>query len=118
MAIGDFYRGDTKVYNLTFTKSAGSPKDITNMTIWMTLKSAHTDADGAAALQVQHTFPVGSPSTLGIGTLTLTPAVTSINIGQYLYDLQLVDATGSPVVVTTLVSGTLDVLPDITRDTS
>ena len=117
MSIGDFYRGDTKVYNLTF-KENNVAKDVSNMILFMTLKSSKSDLDASAALQVQTTFPSGSPSTSGIGTLTLTSNDTDITPGKYHYDLQLVDPTGSPAVVTTLVSGTLNVLTDITRDTS
>jgi hypothetical protein len=117
MAIGDIYRGDTKVFNLAFTED-GDAKDISNMKLFMTVKSKPTDLDANAAIQVQTTFPAGSPSTAGIGTLTLTSVDTNVNPGKYHYDMQLVDPSGSPAIVTTLASGTIDILADITRDTT
>jgi len=118
MSIGNFYRGDTKVYSLVFTEN-GSPKNVENMLITMTLKSDIALVDGGAEMQVKYTLPAGSPADAGLGTLTLTSVETAaVAAGQYYYDLQLVDSSGSPVVVTTLVSGTIDVLEDVTKDTS
>lgn len=90
MSIGNFHRGDTKVYNLTFTEN-GVAKDVSNMILFMTLKVNKGDADAAAAMQVQTTFPSGSPSNAGIGTLTLTSVDTNITPRKYYYDMQLVD---------------------------
>lgn len=117
MSIGDFYRGDTKVFNLTFTKN-GAVYNVENMTLWMTLKSKRTDTDANAAMQVQSAFSAGSPWAGGKGSITLTPADTNINPGKYYYDIQLVDASGSPAVVTTITSGSVNILDDITRNTS
>ena len=117
MSIGDFYRGDTKVFNLTFTRN-GAVYSVENMSIWMTLKKTKTQADADAAMQVSVSLGAGSPYDAGLATITLTPANTNISPGKYYYDIQLVDATGSPVVVTTIVSSTVNVLDDITRDTS
>ena len=117
MSLSDFYRGDTKNWSLTFTKN-GSPIDISNMTLYFTLKEDQDYADNATSgvFQTSTTFPADATSQGGIGSLLLTSTFTNaIPPGAYYYDFQLVDSSVSPSVVTTLAKGTVNVLVDITR---
>ena len=116
-SLPDFHRGDTVPYNVTFTEN-GVAKDISNMILFITLKANKADTDAAAAMQKKHTFPADANSIAGTGTVILTSAETNVSPGKYYYDIQLVDPTPNPVVVTTLTSGTVDVLRDISVDTA
>ena len=81
-------RGDTKVYNLTFTG-----QNITGWTVWMTIKSAYSDLDAAAKIQktvTSHTNPTG-----GVTQITLTAADTDDLSGTYKYDIQIKKVDGS-----------------------
>ncbi|MBF0437446.1 MAG: hypothetical protein HQL77_19075 [Magnetococcales bacterium] len=111
-----FYRGDTKVFTLTFkTKPEGLPIDITGHHLWFTMKQSTDHTDEEAVLQKSITFPETPASAAGLGFLTLTSAETrGIKPGVYLYDMQWV-IEGDPPVVMTLTFGRLNVLPDVTR---
>ena len=114
--LSPFYRGDTKVFTLSFKDGAGNPIDITGHELWFTMKKAVDDSDANAVLQKQIIFPAGEASQGGTGTLTLESTETgAIEPGVYLYDVQKV-IPGSPPVVATLMSGKISVLPDITRN--
>ncbi len=111
-----FYRGDTKVFNLSFKDSVGAAIDITGHELWFTMKRTVTDADGEAVLQKKTVFPAGSESEDGTGTLTLDSTDTGdIDPGTYFFDIQKVIPENPPVVAT-LMSGKISVLPDITRN--
>jgi hypothetical protein len=117
--LSDFYRGDTKNWSLTFTKN-GSPIDVSNMSLYFTLKQDEEALDNATgSFQVSVTFPADANSVAGLGSLLLTSTFTNgIAPGTYFYDFQLVDSSASPAVVTTLAKGTVNVLVDITRTTA
>lgn len=116
-----FYRGDTKVFTLSFATVAGRPIDITGHELWFTMKQTASDPDSAAVLQKRIVFPVTSASVAGSGSLLLDSTETSvIEPGIYLYDMQKVipgipGDPGTPPVVATFISGRIQVLPDITR---
>ena len=113
--LSPFYRGDTKVFTLSFKDGAGNPIDITGHELWFTMKKAVDDTDANAVLQKQIVFPAGTDSENGTGALTLNSDETgAIEPGVYLYDVQKV-IPGSPPVVATLMSGKINILPDITR---
>ena len=116
-SLPNFNRGDTVPYAVTFTEN-GAAKDISNMIMFITLKVNKTDTDANAALQKKHTFPADANSVAGTGSVILTSTETNITPRRYYYDIQLVDPSGSPVVVTTLAQGTVDVLQDISVDTA
>ncbi len=110
-----FYRGDTQVFPLKITTSDNVPIDISGHAWWFTMKRSAGDPDSEAVFQKRVVFPAGDASLLGAGVLTLTSDETrTIEPGIYLYDMQLV-APGSPPVVTTLLSGQINVLADITN---
>ena len=114
--LAPFYRGDTKIFNLSFKDSAGDPIDITGHELWFTMKKNVTDLDSNAVLQKQLIFPVGAESENGTGTLTLSSEETGkIDPGKYYYDIQKV-IPETPPVVATVMSGKIAVLVDITRN--
>ncbi|MBF0214559.1 MAG: hypothetical protein HQM00_13525 [Magnetococcales bacterium] len=110
------YRGDTKVFALTFkTRPEGLPIDITGHRLWFTMKQSTDNTDEEAVLQKSIIFPETPASASGLGFLTLTSAETrAIRPGVYLYDMQWV-IEGDPPVVMTLSFGRINVLPDVTR---
>nr|CRH06137.1 protein of unknown function [Candidatus Magnetococcus massalia] len=113
--LSPFYRGDTKVFNLSFKDGDGSPINIAGHQLWFTMKKDVADPDSKAVLQKQITFPDDAQSQSGAGALTLESTETgSIEPGVYLYDIQKV-IPGDPPVVATLMSGKINVLPDITQ---
>lgn len=114
--LSDFYRGDTKSWSLTFQKN-GSPIDISNMTLYFTLKQDQEAADNDTGVyQASVTFPNDANSQAGLGSILLTSTFTdAIEPGAYYYDFQLVDSSTSPSTVTTLAKGTVNVLIDVTR---
>ena len=57
-----FYRGDTKVFNLSFKDSAGLPINVTGHELWFTMKLEVTDTDEKAILQKKIIFPTSSES--------------------------------------------------------
>lgn len=111
-------RGDTYVFTLNVIQS-GAAYNLTGSTVRMTAKRDYNDADGSA------TFTRSSPSTgivltsptLGIATVTISPASTSslpaAEVILY-YDIQVTDSSGN---VFTVVDGLLKVLPDVSITT-
>jgi hypothetical protein len=110
--INNFYRGDTVSYAMTFTTNSVA-MDITGATIWFTLKKSRNDTDAQAVLQKELTSH--SDPTHGITTMSLTSTDTNIPCGRYFYDFQVKTLSGN---IFTFLSGTVDVLEDVTRSTS
>ena len=114
-ALAPFYRGDTKVFNLSFKDNAGTPINISGHKLWFTMKINVTDADANAVFQKEITFPENTDSENGVGALTLGSDETgTIEPGTYFFDIQKV-IPGTPPIVATLLSGRVAVLSDITR---
>ena len=112
MAGLDFYRGDTLTYNFTFKDSAGVAIDISNTKLYFTLKTDPSYPDTSASLQDSITFPADADSIAGIGSIVISAASTNtLALVVHYYDFQWINGT----VVTTMGSGTLTVLQDITR---
>lgn len=111
----DIRRGDT--YRIKIQYPAGT--DITGYTHTLTLR---TDYD-AATPTISKSSVVGSESgdnaTNGIAYLTVPATMTNVDVGKYVYDLQLVTTGGE---VRTLAPPTSDykdlirVVPEVTRD--
>jgi hypothetical protein len=107
------YRGDTKHYPLTFTDSNNAPIDITGWTVFFTVKTNLSDADLSAVLQktiTTHTAP-----TSGQTQIDLSSTDTDALNGDYYYDIQIKTVSGD---ITTVLSGSFKVAPDVTRRTS
>lgn len=105
--LSNFYRRDTKAYNMTFTSNS-LPLDISLATITFTMKRRPSDLDASAVIQKKAVITNGPG---GLATLTLTSAETEIDIGKYYYDIQYKSGAGA---ITTLVADTLNILQDVT----
>jgi len=114
------YRGDTKRYKFSFLAN-GIPIDITDWTLWFTLKIDEHDSDNMAILQVQTTAGDNSldEPVNGIMFLVLTSIDTDpIDPGLYYYDFQrVVPQIAQPDDVKTIIAGQLKILVDVTRST-
>jgi hypothetical protein len=109
-----FYRGDTKNYNVAFKKD-GLGVNVSNQNLTFTLKKRKEQADVDAAFSKTISFPADANSAAGNGSFVLTSTDTAgIPPGVYFYDFQLVNPAVSPVNVTTLANGKVEVLTDIT----
>lgn len=87
------YRGDDRVFTLTFTNSSGVAIDISNYTIFFTVKSSFNDTDANAV--ISKTVTSHSDPTHGITTVTLAAADTDTKTpGAYIYDIQTKDGSG------------------------
>ncbi len=110
--IKDFYRGDTLRYKLTFKNAdTKEPIDLTGASVWFTLKENVNDPDSEAAIQV-HTENHLDPTNGKTEIVVPASETNNLEIKTYFYDFQLVDAQGN---VSTVMSGKVKVLPDITR---
>jgi len=111
--IQDFYKGETKSYPLTLKRN-GTAINITNDTVYLTIKNKKSDTDANAVLQIsnsvgEHTTPASGITTIVISsTQTNTLAVEK----TYYYDFRLVESGGT---VTTIPGGTFTVKEPITQ---
>lgn len=109
MAVSNFTHGDTKVYNLTFSKS-GAAYDITGHTIYMTLKTDNSLADNAGFPNVYQATGAITNGPNGLATVTLPSDQTKqlTSGAKYFYDIQIHDDS-TPTVVSTIEKGSLTV---------
>lgn len=112
----DIMRGDARNYKFTFVDKAGNPVDISNTTMWSTLKVAQNDPDSEAVLQKSVTFPADANSVAGIGWLPwlATDTETFEPGSKYWYDFQWVRAVEE---IHTMAWGQIKILQDITETT-
>lgn len=105
-------RGDSLVFRFTFTYAdTGLAVNISNWTIWFTLKKNEDDTDNNAIVQKQ--FTTFTDPTNGKTTITAaTPSETNNLLGKYLFDVQYKDNSGT---VRTPDYGTINFSRDITR---
>jgi len=108
----ELIRGDYKAFNLTFTQS-GTPLDLTNFKLFFTVKDSTDDADSSA--KIAKVVTAHSDPTAGKTTLVIDAADIDDLDGSYVYDFQLVNASGAP---TTVLIGMLNVIADVTRRTT
>ena len=112
----DFTKGDTVTYNVTWSAPGGGALDLTNHTLYMTLKTSLSLADNAPlpdALQITGTI-TGDPVN-GAGSFLFTSTDTNqLTAGaKYFYDVQIHDDS-TPTVVSTTESGSITVKADVT----
>lgn len=81
------FRGDDLSLTFRFKDSAGVAVDLTNCTLFATVKSSIEDADAAAKLS--KTLSITAPATDGIAVLSATAAEMLYLRGQYILDIQL-----------------------------
>ncbi len=112
-----FFRGDTRVYPVSFKDKTGTPIDISGHELWFTLKRDPKDEDKDAVFQKMVVFPSDENSRNGAGEMRLESNETdTIPPLTYFYDLQKV-IPGDPPDVATLAFGKVSVMADITRRT-
>jgi len=102
------YRGDRHSITVTVT-DADAAFDLTDYTMTLTCKKNLSDTDAQAQFQVAAV--ITTPAT-GIGVITLLPTHTTIEPGNYYYDIQINSGT---TLVYTVVTSTLTIGYDITR---
>jgi hypothetical protein len=100
-------RGDTEVFNITVTDSAGLPVDLTGDVFTSQIRYNRDDSSAAAAFSCVLTSAVA-----GTVALTLSAATSAtLNAGTAYWDLQ----RNNDGVVTTIVAGKCTILADVTR---
>ena len=114
MGVADIvvYRGDEFSMQLEFKDENGVVIDITNWTIFFTVKKKLDDPDSAAKISV--TIAPSDP-TNGIALVTVPNTETDNLSGVYYYDFQFKKADGT---IQTLVNGGITFEKDVTRRTS
>lgn len=104
-------RGDSKTFNVHLRDGAGVDIDITDWTIFFTVKRAEKDTDTTAVIKKDVT--VHTDATHGQTSIMLTPSDTSsLPPVRYVYDIQSKSDTN---IVITLAKGVFTIEADITR---
>lgn len=119
MAVYDdlnIFRGETKTYEHSTTDADGTPICLTGGKIWFTVKKNLGDSDANAKIAISSA--VASEIEIidadnGVCHIKLTNALTqNLDIGIYVYDVQVKTSTGSLGTVT---HGAFAVIGDVTR---
>lgn len=109
-------RGDTLETTLTFTDADDNVIDITDWTIFFTVKKEEyltDDDDSEAEISKSETITDG---TSGQYTLTIDPEDTEeVDPGLYVYDIQIKKDDGS---IQTVVIGNFEIIQDVTKETT
>lgn len=106
-------KGDDCDFELTFKDVDGNVIDITDATVFFTVKKKLTDSDDDAVIKKEIT-DFADP-TSGIAILTLTDTDTEISARSYYFDIQLKDNLGK---ITSTQAGKLIVSQDVTERTA
>jgi len=105
------YRGDDKSITMTITRNGSVSYDITNGSVFMTVKPSFTvSGDGTAIgswIVTSHTYAASGMTTIPI----LSALSTTWTPGVYWYDVQL----KSGATISTIIRGRFSVLDDVTR---
>jgi hypothetical protein len=107
------YRGDDLTLTLNFTGSTGEIIDISGWKIYFTIKRdvSVLDEDATGFDGTQKSYIINN-GTSGIATVYLTALETTILEDEFLYDIEIIDATG---IVVTVLYGSIEFISDITR---
>lgn len=109
--LNPLYIGDSREYNLSFTKSNGTKIPITGWKIYFTLKKYAWKKDEEADIKkdiTDHTNPLA-----GETKIVLEPSDTkNLKTGIYRFDVQIKKQDGTKI---TLLNGTLELKMPITR---
>jgi hypothetical protein len=114
-------RGDNETYDLTVVLPSGSPVNLTDATLWFTVKKNKYEADAAALISKTSALNGGitianQGTDPGEAAIALVPADTAKLVpGDYYFDVQMKSSTGT---VTTLADGIIEITADVTRATS
>ena len=111
--LNPIYRGDSREYTLNFTDKNGKLIDITAWKVFFTLKQYYSDNDDKAVIKKD--IETHYDPTNGQTKIILLPSDTEDLIrGTYYYDIQVKRAEQN---IITVLSGTIEVRPDVTRRT-
>lgn len=88
---------DDRTYSLTFKDSDGNAIDITNWTVWMTIKKDIGATDGEAVIQKEVTSH--DDPTNGKTSVKLEDIDTDGLGGFYFYDFQITDGNGDKYTI-------------------
>jgi hypothetical protein len=113
MADLSMYRSNDKTYTLNFKDGDETPISIVGSTILFTVKKLPNDIDSSALISKRVTTHVNATS--GITQVTITKTDSTIDVGNYVYDMKLIDSSGNN---TTIPGGSFTIKRDITRTTS
>jgi len=101
--LNSFHRGSTRAYLLTFTDSDGDAINITDWTVYFTMKKNYADAEAKISKDItEHSDAEG-----GLSIVTLTSDDTDLVPGKYFYDIQIKKDDGS---IETVLSGQVQIL--------
>ena len=108
-------RGTDQSIVVTFTDANGSPIDLTNQAVFFTVKTPEKidelDTTDANAV-IKKTITVHTDPTHGKTTVVLTNTDTSIDAGNYLYDLKLKTASGA---ISAIQAGQFNIVDPVTN---
>ena len=107
-----FTRGDSGRLDVVVKQTDGDPFDLTGCSLFLTVKTALTVADGSAT--IAKTVTVHDDAAAGESHFDIL-TTDNAAAGTYYYDVQLKDATGK---IYTLFGGIWRVLADVTVRTS
>ena len=101
-------QGDEREYSLSFYEQTTTPLDITGATVEMTVKRSLNSKDVTFHKVItDHTDP-----TNGKTSVVLTPEDTTIELGDYYYDIQL---SGNGFPTRTILKGKLNISWQVTE---
>jgi hypothetical protein len=112
----EMVKGDDWYLDIGFETSAGVAVDITDWTVWLTLKRVQEDTDANAAYQQKVTAHVDAVN--GLSRVSIPAASSTLLLGKYYFDVQVkTDESPTPGIYTMII-GSFNVLQDITRGTT
>lgn len=106
----EIIRRDHSRLEVTLTDIDDNPIDLTDGTLFFTVKKRESDPDSQAVIKKQ--FTEFDDPTNGITEIILTPDETNIPPGNYYYDVQFISQEG---ITSSARRGFLLVVPDITE---
>jgi len=106
-------RGDDYTFNITVKDSVGTPVDLSNATIWFTVRKSIPIKRLVDDLDAAISKKITSGGVSGVVSFDLTHEDTNIESSSYVYDIQYKDSLGK---VHSSASGQFFVIADITRD--
>lgn len=106
-------RGDTFLRTMSFVDSAGAAINITDWTIFFTIKDAKDEADGSA--EISKTITTHTNAAAGLTQILVAASEMAVLNGDYFYDIQAKKSDGT---ILTILRGKFIVDSDITLRTS
>ena len=103
------YRRDDKTFTFYFYDEDGDAIDLTNCTLFVTVKQNIDDTDDNA--KISSSLIIAAPASAGIATWSLVPVDTQYMAGLYHFDIQLKNSAGK---ITTVIKDLFEVIPDVT----